>query len=301
MFVNTISLRLKIVVFVIIVLLFFYWLIPNYDLFHTLRVGTYKLFQKGVCFTLNYQTRTYETLASTNFILKYTEADEELAPLVLALAEDYLVQIEKILGITPEVQAIPLVLYSDVDTLQNSFGWSGDKSAVGVYWAGTIRLVSPRAWSAYIPENEAVLWETFEKEGPLAHELTHFLVDEATKGNYPRWLSEGLAQYVEEKITGYRLALPIIVDTVRFYPFSALGRDFDQQSDQSLAYWQSLQAVQKLLTEYGMERLTCLLSELGQGKNFTDAFFNNYGQAFADFEETLWEEMTDEILHINEW
>lgn len=285
MFMRADSLKLKIIIFVLILALFVNWGIP--DFLVSWRGIAYKLWQRGMWLVLNYQTKTYETLTSTNFILKYTQADQELAPLILPLAEDYLFKVEKILGIKQKKYRIPLVLYHDEETLNKSFGWSGDKSAVGVYWAGTIRLVSPQAWSEHLVENTSALWATFQREGPLAHELTHLFIDEATKGNYPRWLTEGLAQYVEEEITGFILSEPSVESKAHPYPFASLVSDFDRQPDQFLAYWQSLQAVRNLLEEYGRERLTGLLAELRQGKGFYQAFANNYGLNFAEFEQNL--------------
>ena len=285
MFKERTALKFKIVVLVLILPLFIVGILPKY--FIPFREGAYKLFQRGIWLLLNYQTKTYQTLTSSNFILKYTKADQELAPLVLAIAEDYLAQIEEILGLEVQAQSIPLVLYDEEESLKNSFGWSADKSAVGVYWAGTIRLVSPRGWSIDLPENTALLWEVFQKEGPLAHELTHLFVDEATGGNYPRWLTEGLAQYVEEKVTGFRLNQHFSAERSAFYPFSSLDRDFDQQQDQFLAYGQSQQAVQTLVEKDGMDRLTDLLQALRQGMSFKQAFSKVYEQDFADFEKNF--------------
>ena len=279
MFTSIVSVKLKIVVFVLIVALFINWLLP-----HFLVMGqkiTHKVFQQVMGFILKQQTKTYETLYSNNFILKYTQEDQDLAPLILQFAEDYLFRIEKILGIKQQKRPIPLVLYSDEEALNKSFGWSGDKSTVGVYWAGTIRLLSPRAWS----ENTATLGETFEREGPLAHELTHLFIDEATKGNYPRWLTEGVAQYVEAEITGFTLSEPLEESKVNLYPFSRLDNNFDQQPDQILAYWQSLQAVRNLLEKYGKESLLVLLRELRQGESFPKAFVHSYGFTFPEFEQ----------------
>jgi hypothetical protein len=282
MFMSAVSIKFKIVVLVLMLALIVCWMLPNR--FFSLREVTYKLFQQGIRLLLNYQTKNYETLASSNFVLKYTEADEELAPLVLALAEEYLLSVEEILGFVSEAQSIPLVLYGEEETLPVRFGWSADKSAVGVYWAGTIRLASPRVWSEDIPADMAVWREVFQKEGPLAHELTHLFVDEATRGNYPRWLTEGLAQYVEEKITRFRLSYPIITDRTECYSFSELEGDFDKQPDQLKAYWQSFEAVGILLEQNGMECLMNLLAELRQGRSFKQAFSKVYEQDFADFE-----------------
>ncbi len=247
----------------------------------------YRLFQQGAILVLDYQTRDYAILKSSNFILKYTEKDQELAPLVSEMAEEYLAKVEQIVGFNYQKRKIPLVLYEDEESLNKCFGWTGDKSAVGVYWAGTIRLVSPRGWTRAMPTEPAELKSFFEKEGPLAHELTHLLVDQTTGGNYPRWLTEGLAQYVEEKISGFTLAKPSLSSETTLYSFAVLDEDFDNQADQLLAYWQSFQTVQYLLNRYGNEKMHNLLLHLKAGERFTVAFEKAYGLSFADFENVV--------------
>ncbi len=273
---------LKIVAFVLIIVLLPGLFIADCSFY--LRGLVSKVFQQGVRLLLNYQTKDYEVLKSESFILKYTQEERELAPLILELAEEYLVRTEEVFGAKHRAGRIPLVLYGDEAALNKSFGWAGDKSTAGVYWAGTIRLVSPRGWTGALPQSAAEAGATFAKEGPLAHELTHLLVDEVTGGNYPRWLTEGLAQYVEEQITGFTLSEPTLDSRASLYSLAALDRSFDEQADQFLAYWQSLQAVRQLLAHYGNEKMTNLLECLGQGKAFKSAFAAVYGLSFADFE-----------------
>jgi hypothetical protein len=278
---QALSVGLKIVLLALIIMLVVSILLSNF-LFY-LKGICYKLFQQGAILVLNYQTRDYAILKSTGFVLRYTDKDKELAPLVLEMAEDYLSRVEQILGFNHSEQRIPLVLYADEESLNKCFGWTGDKSAVGVYWAGTIRLVSPRAWADVLPEDTAELKRIFQKEGPLAHELTHLLVDETTGGNYPRWLTEGLAQYVEEKISGFTLSEPASSSKAALYSFSALDGGFDEQPDQLLAYWQSFQAVRHLLEQYGREKMINLLECLKKGEHFSAAFEKSYALSFDDF------------------
>lgn len=259
------------------------------DLSVYLRKTVYKAFQQGVRLILNYQTREYAVINSDSFSLKYTAEEQELAPVVLQLAEDYLRQAGEIFGVEHRTRRIPLVLFKDEASLNKSFGWSGEKSTAGVYWAGTIRIVSPRGWTGATDTvrntNEAA--KAFAKEGPLAHELTHLLVDEISGGNYPRWLTEGLAQYVEQQITGFTLGEPGPYAKAHPYAFAVLDKRFDQQEDQYLAYWQSLQAVRQLLARYGQERMMALLLALGNGQDFAAAFTETYGLTFRDFAESL--------------
>lgn len=260
-------------------------LIPDISFY--LRKTAYQVFRLGARVMLEHQTKDYAVLNSNNFLVKYTQEDQELAPVVLTLAEDYLQKTEAIMGIKHKARQIPLVLYQDEESLNKSFGWTGDRSTVGVYWAGVIRLVSPRGWTGNQGQNMAELAESFTKDGPLAHELTHLLVDEITGGNYPRWLTEGLAQYVEQQITGFLLVEPVPENVVQLYSFAALDDEFDEQADQYLAYWQSMQAVRQLLDVYGQERMMMLLVSLGNGQDFSTAFAETYGLAFSDFEKSI--------------
>ena len=284
---------LKIIALVLIIVLLLGSFIAECSFY--LRGLVSKIFQQGVRLLLNYQTRDYEVLKSESFILKYTQEERELAPLILKLAEDYLVKTEEAFGVEHRAARIPLVLYADEAALNKSFGWAGDKSTVGVYWAGTIRLVSPRGWTGALPQSAEEAGATFAKEGPLAHELTHLLVDEVTGGNYPRWLTEGLAQHVEEQITGFTLSEPTPSAKTALYSLTALDRSFDEQADQFLAYWQSLQAVRQLLVPYGSEKMMNLLERLGQGENFNKAFAAVYGLSFADFEHITGKETIENV------
>ncbi|MDD2401595.1 MAG: peptidase MA family metallohydrolase [Clostridia bacterium] len=252
------------------------------------------MFQKGTLLVLEYQTSDFDTVESNNFELKYTKNDEDIAICVLKMAEEYLIRAEKLLEFRHKKDKVLLVLFEDEKALNKSFGWSGDKSAVGVYWAGSIRLVSPRAWADEDLEDADTekIEEIFRRNGPLSHELTHFLIDEMTEGNYPRWLTEGLAQYVEEKITGFTLNEPLFVSEDRVYLFSKLNSDFDNKPDQVMAYWQSFEIVRALIKEFGMEKMDELLDELRRGTKFNQAFERTYNIYFCDYEEKFLQEVT---------
>lgn len=52
-----------------------------------------------------------------------------------------------------------------------------------MYWAGVIRILSPQDWIDAVNDEERSL--IFRKEGPVAHEYIHLLVDYKTAGNTP--------------------------------------------------------------------------------------------------------------------
>ncbi|HHU86757.1 MAG TPA: hypothetical protein GXZ25_08110, partial [Peptococcaceae bacterium] len=207
-------------------------------------------------------------LTSEHFFVKYMPEDRGEAELVLETAEKFYQPITEDFGYTPRGR-IPIILYSTKQELNQSFGWDASESAMGVYWAGVIRVLSPGAWVA---ETEADrVREVFVSSGPVAHELTHLMVDYLTGGNYPRWFTEGVAQYEEYKLTGFTLSKPEDSLKPPLYSMQELSRDFDNLADQTRAYSQSLAAVQYIVSQYGDDALAGLIKELGLGCSFSQA------------------------------
>lgn len=270
----------KILIQIIVVFLIFliFAIIVFPGLIQGLKFAAYEAFTKAIAIKTDYQTRGYRTLAGDNFIIRHTEPDGDLAPYILFLADDYYGKIAKMLD-GDKIQhgkKIPLVVYPDSDTLVGSISRAGDKRAVGVYWAGSIRLLSPRAWLNPDLEIDAIR-EGFKEEGPLSHEITHLFIDYQTRGNYTRWFSEGIAQFVEREITGFLLGEPSPSQRKTEFTIEQLEAAFDSESHQLLAYWRSLQAVDYLVDNFGLDSVKKLVKELYKGKSFEKTFFQVYG------------------------
>ncbi|HWI54391.1 MAG TPA: hypothetical protein VNT57_01755, partial [Desulfobacteria bacterium] len=173
--------------------------------------------------------------------------------------------------------------YPTRESLGRSFGWAADESAMGVYWTGVIRVLSPDAW---VDEDDPDKFrEVFESEGPIAHEFTHLVVDYLTKGNYTRWFTEGIAQYEEERLTGYQMEYRKIKHPGQLYPLSKMDNDFDNLKDQGLAYYESLQAVNYIVDRYGEEGLQKVLKDLGSGYTLEKSFTRSLGMSMDQFEK----------------
>lgn len=97
----------------------------------------------------------------------------------LTRGEFFYIPLSLRLGYTP-ANKILLILYPDCQSLRNVFGWPDGEDALGVYWGGVIRLLSPRAWDWLEPDRS--LAEEFMSNGPLAHELTHYLGKNLRRG-----------------------------------------------------------------------------------------------------------------------
>lgn len=226
---------------------------------------------------LNYETREMLVRETAHFRIKYTARDEANVAMVAEAAEKAYGPVTTALGFAPGGKQL-IIIYPDRSQLNQAFGWSGDQSAMGVYWGGAIQVLSPEAWL-----NQASA-EEFIRCGPMVHEYTHLVFDHVTNGNYPRWFTEGLAQYAEYRINGYewRTATNSLGD--RMYTQAELDRDFDALPDQSLAYRESLAAVRYIAEVHGESGLQAVIAGLKAGRRMEAAVKAATGLDYAGYE-----------------
>jgi len=223
-----------------------------------------------------------DKMTSEHFYIKFLSANRAQAELALETAERFYRPVTQDFGFSPRFK-IPIILYSSREELNKSFGWEAKESAMGVYWAGAIRVLSPAAW-VEVTEPERVK-DVFISSGPMAHELAHLMVDYLTGGNYPRWFTEGVAQYEEYKLTGFEFTAPAGSPQGRMYSMKELAENFDGLPDQSLAYRESLAAVRYIVHNYGEDALHRLIEELGRGPDFNRALKTVTGLEEGQFEK----------------
>ena len=247
----------------------------------------YRIFRGVYKAQMLWQTRGWEEVQGPHFIVRYRHQDYQNAQMVMETAEKSYGPVSKNFAGAYHGKVL-VVIYPTKESLGRSFGWAADESAMGVYWAGVIRVLSPQVW---ITENDPErVRQIFEKEGPLAHEYAHLLVDYDTGGNYTRWFTEGIAQYIEAKVTGYRMDHGEVRQRDEFYDLSRMDKDFDSLGDQSLAYYESLQAVNYLVSRYGEDSLSSILNKLGSGQSMETSFRSVLGVSLWEFERDfkLW-------------
>lgn len=238
------------------------------------RAAAYRLYrEQGRERTLG-QVAEYKRARSERFELYYTDADQDVTDLVLQTAEEVYDEVVEQLGHRPAGR-VPVILYHTRTDLREAFGWGNGESALGVYWHGTIRLLSPDAWLDYKEKSKQA--RAFQKLNPIAHELTHYVLDYLTSGNYPRWFTEGLAQRVERKVTGFLWIEASSSLDQELYSLGDLRDRFDTLKNQPLAYRQSYLLVEYMVEEYGEEQLTRLIHLLAEGTLFDQAVERAYG------------------------
>jgi len=122
----------------------------------------------------------------------------------------------------------------------------------------------------------------------LKHELAHSFISQLAAGRCPQWLNEGIAQAVEPKQLSHGQLLAQLFSTQREIPLNALEGSFMQFSSvqATVAYEESLAAVQYISDTYGISDLQRVLERLGQGSSTEAALratiHSDYGQLEAE-------------------
>lgn len=216
------------------------------------------------------RTHGWQQINDDRFIIRYRD-DAEGARLVQETGQLFYRQVYQDFAYLDDLRIprIPVVIYPSREELNASFGWPASENAMGVYWGGVIRVLAPRAWVG--AEDPQGVRQVFQQAGPMAHELTHLLLDYAARGNYPRWFTEGVAQYQEYKITGYIFGSRAGIWDQGLYPLNRMDRQFDKLPDQALAYRQSLSVVEYIVAVYGEEGLHNIIKNLAKGVNFNNS------------------------------
>lgn len=232
------------------------------------RAAVYSLYRDRGRSSVLTTLKGYEKVSGDHVDVYFTEKDKTVAGWVLEATENAYQPVTQQIGYTPAGR-VPVIIYPGRDELRQAFGWGNGESAMGVYWAGTVRLLSPNVWiSEKRPRDRKAV---FDKLNPIAHELTHYMLDYRTNGNYPRWFTEGLAQRVEHELTGYLWLESGSSLDQDLYTLTDLEDQFDTLKNQPLAYRQSFLLVDYMAQTYGEEALASLIEFLGSGVRFDTA------------------------------
>jgi tetratricopeptide (TPR) repeat protein len=204
---------------------------------------------------------------SSKFMVSYDAAvSASLAESVLSELESAYNRVGADLDHFPEAR-VPVSLYTAKDFKGVTQGpeWSG-----GVY-DGKIRLPIGGV-EEMNPHLRAILF----------HEYTHVVVFEITNGRCPTWLNEGLAEMQGRRELNPTLAnLQQAAKEGRLIPWAQLEGPFGglDSKQANIAYQESYEAVNFLVSTYGWFKVKQLLKGLGNGLSTAEAF----ARTFADY------------------
>jgi hypothetical protein len=218
-----------------------------------------------------------------HFLVFYLD-DANFAGDVMGLAERYYSQINVDLGLSHVVK-------------RDHVSWLGDKRCRIYLYRNQeefVKATNSPEWSAgKASYTERIIWsftgaDRF-KENILPHEMAHILFREFVGLNnhrVPRWLDEGVAQYVEFGKREEALNLMrAMLEKETYIPIEDLDRMHAAhmgEVDETIAelyYLESASLVHFLISEYGSGRFVDVCSALRDGKTFERAL--SYGTSNA--------------------
>jgi hypothetical protein len=212
----------------------------------------------------------YTQHESIHFTLRYEgkKTSDVLRSQLVATLESEYDDLVRELGIATR-NNIPVVLYTE----QSFFDVTQAPSWSGAVFDGKLRIPI-NGLTSVTPELARV----------LKHELAHSFISQLSSGRCPQWLNEGIAQAVEPKQLSHGKLLADLFQTQHEIPLNALEGSFMQFSSvqATVAYEESLAAVQFISDTYGMSDLQRILERLGQGSSTEAALrttiHSDYGQ-----------------------
>ncbi len=221
----------------------------------------------------------YTQHESNHFVLKYEgkQTSDMLRSQLIATLESEYDDLVRQLGIAPR-NSILVVLYTE----QSFFDVTQAPSWSGAVFDGKLRIPI-NGLTSVTPELARV----------LKHELTHSFISQLANGRCPQWLNEGIAQAMEPKQLSHGKLLAELFRNQREIPLNALEGSFMAFSSvqATVAYEESLAAVQYISDTYGMSDLQRVLERLGQGSSTEAALratiHSDYGQLEAEIGKYL--------------
>ncbi len=188
-------------------------------------------------------------------------------------------------------------LEADYRDLSNDLGSSPKNIFVSLYTdEAFFDVTHAAAWTAALNDGKiripisGINSVSPEMASVLRHELTHSFVAQITHNRAPVWLNEGVAQLEQGSTTGAigpRLAA--LYASGRQIPLNQLEGGFQDynSAEASVAYAESLAAVEYIRATYGLSDLARLLLRLGEGQSVESALRSTVHGGYAELETEI--------------
>lgn len=212
----------------------------------------------------------FTTVTNAHFVVRMSVKEASIyGDRVLALLEQVRERMTNRYGLKLDQPVLIEIFPEQKDFAVRTFGLPGYHGYLGVCFGHVITANSPAARPGSNFNWESMLW----------HEFVHVVTLQMTRNKMPRWLSEGISVYEE------RQANPAWGEQMRpryremilegeMHPVGELSAAFmspPTAEHLQFAYYQCSLVVQFLVERFGMDRLTAILRDLGDGVFVNDA------------------------------
>ncbi len=228
--------------------------------------GTLEL---GPPMTLAYLDTRFSWQTKTGPLVRvhWYQGDAAFGARALAIGEQGIANASALLGVT-ETKPVDFYIYASTQPFYDALG-PGTRENVGGEAVADIRTL----FALITPDELNASWVGTV----IPHELTHLVFNTAVNNPYhapPRWLNEGLAVYLSEGYTpSWRATVTAAVGSNAVIPLDGLVGQFPTTVDQfTLAYGESVSAVDFMIRTYGKPALVKLIRSYAGGVSDDEAF-----------------------------
>jgi hypothetical protein len=221
----------------------------------------------------------WKTLNGNVVRVHWVEGDQAFGERALKIGDDAVAAAAKLLGVT-ESDPIDAFIYGDQQAFYDALG-PATRENVGGQAHPDIRTL----FALITPADINASWV----ESVVPHELTHIVFQTAVDNPYhepPHWLNEGLAVYLSDGYDpSWKGLVKDAVDAGTIIPLDGLAGAFPTTADRfSLAYGESVSAVDRMVRVNGRDALVKLIRSYHDGVSDDEAFQAALGRDVAGFE-----------------
>ncbi len=221
----------------------------------------------------------WQTLSGPTVTLHWYDGDHAFAERALAIGQDAIDQAAALLGVT-DVKPVDFFIYSSEEAFRGALA-PGSREHVGGQANPAIRTMVGNISADEVGSD----WV----DTLVTHELTHIVFADAVSNPYhlpPRWLNEGLAVYLSEGYgPGDRAQVKDAASSGSLIPLAGLVGLFPTTYERfSLAYAESVSAVDFFIRTHGQDKLVELITSYHGGVTDDDAFIAATGSDFGAFD-----------------
>jgi cellulose synthase operon protein C len=176
------------------------------------------------------------------------------------LAVEALEVLSRRYGVTPDGPILIEIFPRHDDFAVRTLGLPGMIGALGACFGRVVTLDSPRAR----PPN------TFNWQATLWHEMAHVVTLQLSRQRVPRWLTEGISVYEEQRARpewGREMELEFVdvLERGGVIPLADLNKAFTNAATIGLAYYQASLVVEHIVAAHGHDALRTMLVAFGGG------------------------------------
>lgn len=220
----------------------------------------------------------FRTVSSEHFVIRMHASEADVMERYLPqLLEDSWTQLAEKYGFTPKSPVIVDVFHEPRDFSVRSVGVPG-LPALGVCFGGVITLLGPTSRPL----------SSFSWASTAWHEFAHVITLGESKGQVPRWLTEGLSVY-EEKVRQASWSRELerqLFDRYhngRLLEMDAINRAF-RGGDIMFAYYQGALIAEHLIETYGFEVIPKMLRAFAEDRTTAEVFQDVLDLELADYD-----------------